>query len=137
MYTSKDPAKINEARAKYEEKHGQVLANLNDAKTEYGKIPFVDEHTTKLSKALLEYIKYPFANITTAQQLTAPIFPFDVEFTIDGINGLRYGDVLTFDGLPEKYRRNTVFSIIGITHDVEISGQWTTKVKCIMRPEIG
>jgi len=137
MYNSKDPAKINEARAKYEEKHGQVLANLNDAKTEYGKIPFVDEHTTKLSKALLEYIKYPFANITTAQQLTAPIFPFDVEFTIDGINGLRYGDVLTFDGLPEKYRRNTVFSIIGITHDVEISGQWTTKVKCIMRPEIG
>jgi len=137
MYNSKDPDKINEARAKYKEKHGQILANLNDAKTEYGKIPFVDEHTTKLVKALFEYIKYPFDNITKAQQLTAPIFPFDADFTIDGINGLRYGDVLTFDALPEKYKTGTVFSIIGITHDVETSGQWKTKVKCIMRPEIG
>jgi hypothetical protein len=137
MYNSKNPDAINKARAKYKEKYEQIIANLTDAKNEYGEIPFVDERTTKLSKALLEYIKYPFSDITKAQQLTAPIFPFDVDFTIDGINGLRYGDVLTFEGLPEKYRIGTVFSIIGITHDVTTAGVWTTKVKCIMRPEIG
>lgn len=137
MYNSKDPETINKARDKYKQKHEQIINNLNDAKTAYGNIPFVDEQTTKLSKALFEYIKFPFPDITKAQQLTAPIFPFDVDFTIDGINGLRYGDVLTFEGLPEKYRQNTVFSIIGITHDVDTAGVWTTKVKCIMRPEIG
>ena len=137
MYNSKDPAAINQARAKYKEKHNQIVKNLNDAKISYGKIPFVDEHTTKLNKALIEYIKFPFDDITKSQQLTAPIFPFDVEFTIDGINGLRYGDVLTFDALPTKYKKNTVFSIIGITHDVGTEGDWKQKVKCIMRPQIG
>jgi hypothetical protein len=137
MYNSKDAASINKARAKYREKHLQNAKNLNDAKDSYGKIPFVDEHTTKLSKALIEYIKFPFDDISKSQQLTAPIFPFDVDFTIDGINGLRYGDVLTFDGLPTKYKKNTVFSIIGITHDVDTEGSWTSKVKCIMRPKIG
>ena len=137
MYNSKDPAAINQARAKYKEKHNQIVKNLNDAKISYGKIPFVDEHTTKLNKALIEYIKFPFDDITKSQQLTAPIFPFDVEFTIDGINGMRYGDVLTFDALPTKYKKNTVFSIIGITHDVGTEGDWKQKVKCIMRPQIG
>jgi hypothetical protein len=137
MYNSKDPAAINLARDKYKEKHNQIISNLNDAKTSYGKIPFVSENATKLNKALIEYIKYPFDNITKSQQLTAPIFPFDVEFTIDGINGLRYGDVLTFDALPEKYKKNTVFSVIGITHDVDTDGDWKQQIKCIMRPKIG
>jgi hypothetical protein len=30
-----------------------------------------------------------------------------------------------------------VFSVIGITHDVDTDGVWTQKVKCIMRPKIG
>jgi hypothetical protein len=97
----------------------------------------VPERKQALYKAITNYIKYPTADIRTSQQITAPIFPFEVEFTIDGINGLRYGDVLTFDALPTKYRINTVFSIIGITHTVSTDGDWTTKVNCIMRPSIG
>ena len=137
MYNSKDPNAINKARDKYAEKYKQTIQNLNDAKTSYGDQPLTTENTTKLYKALIEYIKYPFEDIEKSKQLTAPIFPFDVDFTIDGINGLRYGDVLTFEGLPEKYKKNTVFSIIGITHDVDTDGVWTQKVKCIMRPKIG
>lgn len=137
MYNSKDADSINKAREKYKNKYQQNIKNLDDAKISYGEIPLVQENTTKLYKALLEYVKFPFPDIEKSQQLTAPIFPFDVEFTIDGINGLRYGDVLTFEGLPEKYKKNTVFSIIGITHDVDTDGVWTSKVKCIMRPKIG
>ena len=137
MYNSKDPDSINAARAKYKAKHEEILKNLTDAKIAYGDRPFISETTTSLTKALIEYVKYPFDDIKKAQQLTAPIFPFDVDFTIDGINGLRYGDVLTFEGLPEKYRTNTVFSIIGITHDVDTAGVWKSKVKCIMRPKLG
>ena len=78
----------------------------------------------------------PTADIQKSQQITAPIFPFTAEFTIDGINGLRYGDVLTFEALPLKYRVNTVFSVISVTHNVSNTGEWTTAVKCIMRPSI-
>jgi hypothetical protein len=89
-----------------------------------------------LNRALANYLKFPTDDIRKSQQITAPIFPFDVSFTIDGINGLKYGDVLTFDALPMRYRVHTVFSIIGIEHSVKTSGEWTTDVKCIMRPSI-
>jgi hypothetical protein len=64
------------------------------------------------------------------------MFPWDVNFTIDGINGLRYGDVLKFNGLPTRYQANTVFSVISLTHNVSADGIWKTNVKCIMRPKI-
>ena len=90
-----------------------------------------------LKEALVKYLQYPTPELKQAQQITAPIFPFEAEFTIDGVNGFRYGDVVTFDILPYRYRINTVFSVIGIEHDVTQDGQWTTVVRCIMRPRIG
>ena len=136
MYNSKDVNAINAAKLKYKEKHETVLKNLTEAKTSYGLIPFSQENTTKLYKALVEYVKFPYDDIMKSQQMTAPVFPFDVDFEIDGINGLRYGDVLTFEALLTKYRVNTVFSVISITHTVTNAGEWTTAVRCIMRPSI-
>ena len=55
-----------------------------------------------------KYIQYPTETIKESNQLSAPVIPFDVEFTIDGVNGLRYGDILDFPGLPEKYKIQTI-----------------------------
>jgi len=90
-----------------------------------------------LRNALRKYIQYPTDKIQQSNKLAAPIFPFDVSFTIDGINGFRYGDVLQFEGLPIRYRINTVFSVINVTHTIGSNGIWTTNVRCIMRPKIG
>ena len=136
MYNAKDPNKINEILGKYKDRHEQVILQLLETKIKYGRSPGVPTNQQALYKALTDYIKYPTDNIRKSQQITAPIFPFDVTITIDGINGLRYGDVLTFEALPLKYRINTVFSIIGITHAVSTHGEWTTQIKCIMRPSI-
>ena len=136
MYNAKDPQKINTALANYRSRHEQILVQLAATKAKYGLAPGVPTIQQALYKAVSDYIKYPTDDIRKSQQITAPIFPFDVEITIDGINGLRYGDVLTFEALPLKYRINTVFSIIGITHSISSYGEWTTKIKCIMRPSI-
>jgi phage protein D len=69
-------------------------------------------------------------------QLNKSIFPMELEFTIDGINGLKYGDVLSFDGLPKRYTESFVFTILGITHAVSNEGEWTTQVKCNPRIRI-
>jgi len=127
---------INKMLAKYKTQHTQTLQQLAETKQKYGNSPGVPELQQSLKKALLDYIKHPTDDIRKSQQITAPIFPFDVEFTIDGINGLRYGDVLTFEALPAKYRVNTVFSIISINHTITSEGDWTTKLRCIMRPSI-
>ena len=138
MYTagSGDVGKINAFIEKYEKKYTDNLEALESAKSNFGNEPYDDEPKTQLRKALNEYIKYPYAKIQDSQQQTAPIFPFEAEFTVDGVNGLRYGDVVTFHALPSRYKQNTCFSIIGITHNVSTQGDWTTTVKCIMRPNI-
>jgi len=136
MYNSNDAAAVNAGIKLYQTRHYEIIANLINVKLDNGSWPNQKENITKLYKALADYIKIPTPSISKSQQITAPIFPFTVEFTIDGINGFRYGDVLTFEALPKKYRINTVFSIIGVSHTVSSDGQWTTNVKCIMRPSI-
>jgi hypothetical protein len=136
MYNSKDPDALNKAMSKYKQKHNDIYSQLINTIFSYGESPEVPEKSQALWKALSSYIKFPTDDIKKSQQITAPIFPFSVEFTIDGINGFRYGDVLQFVSLPKKYRENTVFSIISITHTVGTDGAWTSAIRCIMRPSI-
>jgi phage protein D len=60
----------------------------------------------------------------------------ELEFTIDGINGFKYGDVLTFAGLPRRYTDAFVFTIMAVTHEVSNTGDWTTKIRCVPRVRI-
>jgi len=138
MYTagSGDVDAVNKFLEKYEAKYISKLQALDSAKENFGNEPNDDEPKKQLRKALLDHMKFPTSKIQDSQALSAPVFPFEAEFTIDGINGLRYGDVVKFEALPNRYKINTVFSIIGITHNVSNAGEWTTNVKCIMRPNI-
>ena len=136
MYSNKDATALNAAIKKYREQHETIIKQLRNTRTQLSLSPSQTEFTSALYKDLTEYLKHPTPSLRDSQQLTAPIFPFDVTFKIDGVNGLRYGDILTFDALPLRYRVNTVFSIIGITHTVTGDGQWETEVRCIMRPNI-
>lgn len=136
MYNAKSPEIVNAMIANYKKKHDTNLANLAATRSALGLAPMIPEQSQAMYKVLTTYVKYPTDDITKSQQITAPIFPFDAEFTIDGISGFRYGDVLKFEALPTKYTVNTVFSIIGITHTVGSDGSWTTLVRCIMRPSL-
>lgn len=136
MYNAKNVEGINRILATYNRNHVQAAQQLKTAKENYGKTPEIPEIQTELNKALKKYIQYPTDDIKQTNLLAAPIFPFTANFTIDGINGFRYGDVLTFDGLPIKYRINTVFSVISISHTISNQGEWKTQITCIQRPNI-
>lgn len=136
MYSSKNESAINSFISNYRTKHEEYLQSLTETKIKLGLAPTTLELQQALYKALSNYVKYPTPDVKRSQTMIAPILPFTVDFEIDGINGLRYGDVLTFEMLPSKYRVNTVFSIIGITHTVSTEGVWTTNIRCIMRPKI-
>jgi hypothetical protein len=136
MYNSKDSEKITQTIATYKQKNIEAIEKLQETKKKLGLSPREPQFMQALYSALNTYVKYPTGNIKQSQVMIAPIFPFTTEFTIDGINGFRYGDVLTFDVLPLKYRVNTVFSVMGITHNVGEKGIWETTIKCIQRPKI-
>lgn len=136
MFNSDNVETTNLIIEQYKNKHEEIVKQLQINADAYGLEPQDAETTRNLKSSMIEYLKHPTSDIRKSQQLTAPIFPFDASFTIDGINGFRYGDVLEFPGLPKKYIENTVFSIIGINHTVSSEGAWTTKITCIMRPNI-
>jgi len=136
MFNADNTDAINTIIKNYETTHFKTILELHLAQAAYGEEPQDSDRRKELRSATAEYLKYPTPDVRKSQQLTAPIFPFDASFTIDGINDFRYGDVLEFPGLPKKYTVNTVFSIIGINHTVSSDGAWTTKVTCIMRPNI-
>ncbi len=118
------------------EKHIKYLEELNNNKIELSNRPYDGTIQGKLKAALIKYIQYPKERIEESVLLGSPQFPYEVTFTIDGVAGFRYGDVLTFKGIPQRYRNNTVFSIKDIQHNVDTSGMWTTKISCIMRPKL-
>jgi len=136
MYSAQNVKQINDLIQQHATDYEKCLDELTKAKIQYGQSPGVLELRTALYKALAEYLKKPHKDFRTSQQMAAPIFPFEASITIDGINGFRYGDILQFDALPNRYKMNTVFSIINITHTVSNTGTWTTELKCIMRPSI-
>tara|TARA_B100000963_G_scaffold44521_1_gene33215 strand:+ start:10178 stop:12733 length:2556 start_codon:yes stop_codon:yes gene_type:complete len=136
MFNADNVDTMNTIIKNYETTHFKAVTELHLAQQAYGLEPQDSDRRKELRSATAEYLKYPTPDVRKSQQLTAPIFPFDASFTIDGINGFRYGDVLEFSGLPKKYTVNTVFSIIGINHTVSSEGAWTTKITCIMRPNI-
>jgi hypothetical protein len=119
----------------YVETHDKYYNELITARSEFGNDPNSVEKKSALQTALTKHIQYPFETIQQTNQVAAPTFPIEAEFTIDGINGLRYGDILDFPGIPAKYRTNSTFTIKGITHTISNSGEWITQVSCLMRPK--
>jgi hypothetical protein len=136
MYNAQNVEQINTLRQRFREGYDNRLTELAASRAKFGGSPGVPELQTALYKSLVEYIKRPSPTIETAVQMSAPIFPFEATITIPGINGFKYGDVLQFEALPLRYRMNTVFSVINITHTVSNTGEWTTQLRCIMRPSI-
>jgi hypothetical protein len=136
MYNSNDPTKKTEAEKEYAKQHNLGLDALNAAKVKFSKSMTDKTLQDALDKAQKAYLQRPTPDIQTSIQNIAPIIPFDISFTIDGIHGFRYGDVLTFNVLPKKYRVNTVFSIVGVNHQVSQDSTWTTEIRCIMRPKV-
>ena len=121
---------------KYKSTHEKFIDQLRQAKALFTDNPESKQNIKRLQQALVKYIQYPTDDISESNKLSAPIYPFEVELTIEGINGFKYGDVVHIPALPERYRTQTIFSVINVVHTVEATGIWNTKLKLIMRPNV-
>jgi len=125
-----------QANEDFENTHKNALIELAKAKSDLGKNFTVPRDIKNLQAALIKYIAFPMPNIKESNDINKPLWTFDLEFTIDGVNGFRYGDVLLFKGLPERYNEQWVFCIKQITHDINNHGEWTTNISCFARARI-
>ena len=64
---------------------------------------------------------------------THPILiPVSITMTLDGIGGLKVGDIFKVDYLPQQYRKHTYFVIQKVEHSITSAG-WTTEVGAYMQ----
>ena len=136
MYLEGGDQQIVKALQRYRNTHFKYLDQLEQTKAEFTNDPQSEKSKLKLKGALRKHLQYPDPDIKQANLLNSPIFPFEVDFTIDGISGFRYGDVLIFDAIPKRYRQETVFSVKGLSDTVSNDGVWQTKITCMMRPRV-
>jgi hypothetical protein len=113
-----------------------AIESLKFRKQSYALVPTQIENVSNLAKSLEDYVTHFTPNIAESIGLNKSIFPMELEFTIDGINGFKYGDVLNFAGLPKRYTDSFIFTIMGISHAVSTNGEWTTTIRCIPRIRI-
>jgi hypothetical protein len=133
-YMYADEEQREQLRKQYADQHKNAKEELEQAKAFLANDDWEDEDNhSRMRKALRNYMKYPTSDITESNILDAPIYPFDAEITIEGIQGFRYGDVVILPILPTRYRTQTVFSVISVNHTVDASGVWQSKLKLVMR----
>ena len=67
-------------------------------------------------------------NIDSNYTKLKPIIPLDLDLTIDGVGGLKPGDLFRVDYLPQPYREFCYFIIFNVSQEISNSG-WSTKIK--------
>jgi len=60
------------------------------------------------------------------------VLPLNLSLTIDGIAGLKWGNKIRISYIPERYKSNTAFSLVNITHTVTPE-DWTCELESIFR----
>ena len=64
-----------------------------------------------------------------------PIVPLQLSLTLQGIGGIKIGDLFKIDYLPEKYRKYCHFMVVNVEHNIDTTG-WTTKLDSRMIVDI-
>jgi hypothetical protein len=64
-----------------------------------------------------------------------PIVPIQLSLTLQGIGGIKVGDLFGVDYLPEQYRENCNFLVVNVEHEITTTG-WTTKLDSRMVVDI-
>ena len=68
-------------------------------------------------------------------QQTKPVIPIEIDMTLDGIGGLKPGDMFRVDYLPKVYRDFAYFQIFQVNHSMGTSG-WETKINGKMKLDL-
>jgi hypothetical protein len=64
-----------------------------------------------------------------------PVVPIQLSLTLQGIGGIKIGDLFYVDYLPKKYRKYCHFMVVNVDHTIDSSG-WTTKLDSRMIVDI-
>ena len=145
----------------YKGENGKIIRELNDDGFDFNTIPEVStdaaEELEKINndysslyrgvgiydkdgnmsayfkKVMIHLLVYSKFEQSKSLITTHPILiPVSISMTLDGIGGLRVGNIFKVDYLPAPYRNNTYFVINKVEHSVTSAG-WSTDIGAYMQ----
>jgi hypothetical protein len=91
-----------------------------------------ESKTTSFRNTLFRANKSPIKEDYSNYRMLNVAIPIELSMTLDGIGGLRPGNMFLVDYLPKFYRKYAYFCITKVNHTINSSG-WSTSVDAIMR----
>ncbi len=88
-----------------------------------------DTCKTALNKYIVDVLQ--IGNNVVSDKQTV-ILPISVSITLDGISGVKFGNIINIDYLPTRYLDSTYFMIKDVTHVINSSG-WTTTFDTVIQ----
>jgi len=119
-------------------KKEELIAKLDPGQKDIHKKSYAQDSITA-AKGLIKSMVNTLTPEEFAKEnkLLAPIpYPLTLELTIDGIEGFNFGDTITSNYLPSRYRleqgARVVFTVTKYTHTIK-GNDWQTDLSCISR----
>lgn len=110
--------------------------NLEKQKNSLMALGLSDKYATDL-KGLYSTYKRASTSAQKAHWLNKAIYPVDLSVTIDGINGFKFGDVITTNLVPATYKtEGLVFVVTKVNHTIK-DGIWETTLETKARLNAG
>ena len=98
-----------------------------------------DETTREAKQAINNYLVRTyggqFKSDGSEATSTNVILPVKLNFTLDGLSGIKFGNVLRASPLPKRYTDAVKFSVTNVTHNLT-NNDWTTAIETVMRVSI-
>ena len=91
-----------------------------------------ESKTGSFRNTLFRANKSPIKEDYSNYRMLNVAIPIELSMTLDGIGGLRPGNMFLVDYLPKFYRKYAYFCITKVNHTINSSG-WSTSVDAIMR----
>ena len=132
--TAPDPGTITEIELKDQKAYGEWLTHFlpwgGDKKNSKGYyVKIGDKLRTGIEGMKMAVLMKDGNNPPVTSTALVPLV-CDIE--VQGISGLRIGNVFTIDHLPQIYQKHGLFQIIGLTETID-KNSWITKIRSQFR----
>jgi len=136
----------NTVKENYYPLYGYNIDNKNAPEALFQKDgkpkPFPRVNADAISKniqLITDYYAYHESKLHENTKAGSPgigFLPFEMEFTMDGLSGIKIYNSLQIDSsfLPKSYPRSMEFVLSGVDHFIQ-NNDWTTKLKVISTPK--
>jgi hypothetical protein len=71
--------------------------------------------------------------VSTLNNCSGTPLPFNYKFSLDGIGGFKFGQMVTCDRIPQQVQKSFEFQVTSVSHTITVN-DWITEIETIARP---